>query len=60
MNSPDNEYIAAIMSAELFKFCREQDLPYEQAFELSLRPDLTEFQFGYLVAHARALTALIN
>jgi len=55
-----NEYIAAIMSAELFKFCKEQDLPFAQSFELSLRDDLTDFQFGYLIAHARTLTALIN
>lgn len=55
-----NEYIAAVMSAELFKFCKEHDLPFLQAFELSLRNDLTDFQFGYLVGHARALTALIS
>lgn len=55
-----NEYIAIIMSAELFKFCKEQDLPFSQAYELSLREDLTDFQFGYLVAHARTLTALVN
>lgn len=60
MSTPDNEYIAAIMSAELFKFCKEQDLPYAQAFELSLRPDLTDFQFGFLIAYARMMDALIN
>lgn len=60
MSKPENEYIAAICSAELFKFCREQDLPYVQAFELSLRPDLTDFQFGFLIAYSRMMDALIN
>lgn len=60
-NAPDmNEYIAAITSGELFKFCKEQDLPFLQAFELSLREDLTDFQFGFLLAYSRLLTALIN
>lgn len=60
-NAPDmNEYIATITSGELFKFCKEQDLPFLQAFELSLREDLTDFQFGFLLAYSRLLTALIN
>ena len=60
-NAPDmNEYIAAITSGELFKFCKEQDLPFLQPFELSLRKDLTDFQFGFLVAYGRLVTALIN
>lgn len=53
-----SEYVAAITSAELFKFCKEQDLPFVQAFELSLREDLTDFQFGFLIAYARILSAL--
>lgn len=60
MSTPENEYIAAICSAELFKFCREQNLPYAQAFELSLREDLTDFQFGFLVAYGRIMQALIH
>lgn len=61
-NAPDemNEYIAVVTSGELFKFCKEQDLPFLQPFELSLREDLTDFQFGFLVAYGRLLTALIN
>lgn len=60
MDELRNEYISAVMSAELFKFCKEQDLPFIQAFELSLRDDLTEFQFGFLIAYARMMTALID
>jgi hypothetical protein len=61
-NAPDemNEYIAVVTSGELFKFCKEQDLPFLQAFELSLREDLTDFQFGFLVAYSRLLTALVK
>lgn len=55
-----NEYIAAIMSGELFRFCKEQNLPFVQAFELSLLPDLTDFQFGFLIAYARMMDALIT
>lgn len=60
MSTPENEYIAAICSAELFKFCRENELPYLQAYELSLLPDLTDFQFGFLVAYGRIMKALIQ
>ena len=60
MNQSRNEYIAAITSGELFKFCKENDLPFVQAVELSQREDLTDFQFGFLVAYHRLLTALID
>jgi hypothetical protein len=55
-----NEYIAVVMSAELLKFCRENDLPFESADELSLRPDLTDFQFGFLVGYTRLWDSLID
>ena len=55
-----NEYVAVIMSAELLKFCRENDLPFESADELALRPDLTEFQFGFLIGYTRIWDALID
>jgi hypothetical protein len=60
MNQSRNEYIAAITSGELFKFCKENDVPFLQAVELSQREDLTDFQFGFLVAYHRLLTALID
>ena len=60
MNQSRNEHIAAITSGELFKFCKENDLPFLQAVELSQREDLTDFQFGFLVAYHRLLTALID
>lgn len=55
-----NEYVAVVMSAELLLFCRENDLPFESADELALRPDLTDFQFGWLVAYTKIWDALID
>ena len=55
-----NEYVAVVMSAELLKFCRENDLPFESADELALREDLTEFQFGFLIAYIRLWDSLIE
>ena len=55
-----DEYVAVVMSAELLKFCRENDLPFESADELALRPDLTDFQFGFLVAYCRLWESLID
>lgn len=55
-----NEYVAVVMSAELLKFCRENDLPFESADELALRPDLTDFQFGFLIAFTRLWESLIE
>lgn len=60
MNQERNEYIAVITSAELLKFCRENDLPFESAAELIARHDLTDFQFGFLIAYSRLLNALVN
>lgn len=60
MNQSCKEHIAVTLSGELFKFCKEHDFPYGQAFELSLREDLTDFQFGYLLAFARLETALLT
>ena len=59
-NQLRNEYIAVIMSAELLKFCREHDLPFESSDELALRDNLTDFQFGYLIAYCRIWDALID
>jgi hypothetical protein len=55
-----NEYVAVVMSAELLKFCRDNDLPFESADELALRTDLTEFQFGWLIAYIKLWDALID
>lgn len=55
-----NEYVAVIMSAELLKFCRENDLPFESADELALRPDITDFQFGFLIGYTRLWESLIE
>jgi hypothetical protein len=55
-----NEYIAVVMSGQLLKFCKENDLPFEDADELAIREDLTEFQFGYLIAYTRLWRNLID
>jgi hypothetical protein len=55
-----NEYIAVVMSAALLKFCKENDLPFQDADELAIREDLTEFQFGYLIAYTRLWRNLID
>jgi hypothetical protein len=55
-----NEYVAVVMSAELLKFCRDNDLPFESADELALRLDLTMFQFGWLIAYIKIWDALID
>lgn len=55
-----NEYVAVVMSAELLKFCRDNDLPFESADELALRTDLTEFQCGWLIAYVKLWDALID
>ena len=55
-----NEYVAVVMSAELLKFCRDNDLPFESADELALRDNLTDFQFGWLVAYTKIWDALID
>ena len=55
-----NEYVAVVLSAELLKFCKENELPFESADELALRENLTEFQFGFLIAYTRLWDALIE
>jgi hypothetical protein len=55
-----NEYVSIVMSAELLKFCRDNDLPFESADELALRENLTEFQFGWLIAYTKIWDALID
>lgn len=55
-----NEYIAAIMSAELLLFCKDNDLPFVQIDELLDRENLTDEQFGFLVAYSRIWEGLIE
>jgi len=55
-----NEYVAVVLSAELLKFCKENELPFESADELALRENLTQFQFGFLIAYIRLWDALIE
>jgi hypothetical protein len=55
-----NEYIAVIMSAELLKFCKDNELPFISADELALRQDLTDFQFGWLISYTRIWDSLID
>lgn len=55
-----NEYIAVVLSAELLGFCRDNDLPFTSADELALRENLTEFQFGWLIAFIKLWDALIE
>ena len=55
-----NEYVAVVMSAELLKFCKENDLPFESADDLILRDNLTDFQFGWLIAFTKLWEALID
>lgn len=55
-----DEYISVVMSGTLLKFCKDNHLPFESADELALRPDLTDFQFGYLVAYITLWEKLID
>lgn len=55
-----NEYIAVVMSGTLLKFCKDNDLPFESADDLALRKDLTDFQFGWLVAYITLWEKLID
>ena len=54
------EIIILAMSAALLKFCKENDLPFMSADELSMRKDITDFQFGWLVGYSRVWDSLIN
>jgi hypothetical protein len=60
MNNDRNEYISIVMSRELLRFCRDNDLPFDSADDLILRDNLTEFQFGWLVAYSRLWESLIE
>jgi hypothetical protein len=53
------EYISVIMSAELLVFCKANDLPFIDAAELVLDEDLTDFQFGWLMAYNRIWESLL-
>jgi len=55
-----DEHTANVMSDLLLKFCKNNDLPFESADDLALRPDLTEFQFGYLMAYITLWERLID
>ena len=55
-----DEYVSIVMSRELLRFCRENDLPFESADELALRDNLTEFQFGWLVGYCKIWEGLIE
>ena len=55
-----NEYISIVMSRELLRFCRDNDLPFESADDLIRRDNLTEFQFGWLVAYSYLWEGLIE
>jgi hypothetical protein len=60
MVNEQNEYIAAIMSAELLLFCKDNGLPFVSADELLNRDELTEEQFGFLIAYCRIWEGLIE
>ena len=60
MSNIRNEYIAVVMSAELLKFCKANELPFISADELALRQDLTDFQFGWLISYIKMWDALID
>ena len=55
-----DEYVSIVMSRELLRFCRENDLPFESADELALRDNLTEFQFGWLVGYCKIWEGLME
>lgn len=54
------EYISVVMSAELHKFCKANDLPFIDAAELVLDDNLTDFQFGWLVAFNNMWDSLMD
>jgi len=60
MSNLRNEFIAVVMSAELLKFCKANELPFISADELALRQDLTDFQFGWLISYTKMWDALID
>jgi len=60
MHNERNEFVAIVMSRELLRFCRENDLPFESADDLVMRNDLTDFQFGWLIGYCRIWEGLIE
>ena len=54
-----DEYISVVLSAELLVFCKANDLPFIDAAELVLDEDLTDFQFGWLMAFNRLWESLL-
>jgi len=54
------EFISRIMSEQLLKFCRANDLPFESADELILRKELSSYQFGWLNSYIAIWDALIG
>lgn len=59
-NEIHQEYISEVMSAELHKFCKANDLPFIDAAELVLDANLTDFQFGWLTAFNTFWDSLIG
>jgi len=55
-----NEYISIVMSRELLRFCKENDLPFESADDLILRDEITDFEYGWLLAFNRMWEGLIE
>ena len=52
------DFIIKTLSIELLKFCKENDLPMDNVNELLERKELTDFQFGYLLACSKMWQAL--
>ena len=60
MNNDRNEYISIVMSRELLRFCRDNDLPFESADDLILRDEITDFEYGWLLAFNRMWEGLME
>ena len=55
-----NEYVSIVMSRELLRFCRDNDLPFESADDLILRDEITDFEYGWLLAFNRMWEGLME
>jgi hypothetical protein len=42
----------------LLKFCNDNDLPQDSADDLIMREQITDFQFGFLIAYCRIWDAM--
>lgn len=60
MTQERNEYVAIVLSRELLRFCRENDLPFESADDLIMREEITDFEYGWLMAYSRIWEGLIE